>query len=68
VSVGEVARILSAASGGPAPSTTGRFRASDVRHIVASPRAAAERLGFTAAVAPEEGLRDFVHDPLRPAR
>ncbi|HET7328915.1 MAG TPA: NAD-dependent epimerase/dehydratase family protein [Nocardioidaceae bacterium] len=68
VSIGEVARILSAAAGGAEPVTSGRFRASDVRHVVASPRAAADRLGFTAAIDPDSGLRAFVDEPLRPTR
>lgn len=68
VSIGDVAHVLAAAAGGPEPVVTGRYRASDVRHVVASPHAAAEHLGFTAAVAPEQGLRAFVSEPLRSTR
>ena len=44
---------------------TGQFRLGDVRHVVASPALAIAELGFTAAVAPEEGLAEFATAPLR---
>jgi dTDP-L-rhamnose 4-epimerase len=47
--------------------TTGEFRPGDVRHIVASPRRAAQELGFTAVVEPETGLAQFATAPLRAA-
>ena len=47
------------------PDITGRYRAGDVRHVVASPERARQVLGFRAAVTPEEGLRRFARDPLR---
>jgi dTDP-L-rhamnose 4-epimerase len=67
VSILDVARILVGASGGPDrdPLVTGRYRPGDVRHVVASPALAAKDLGFTAAVAPAEGLAEFAHAPLR---
>lgn len=65
ITIGEVAQILSDARGGPAPEITGNYRAGDVRHIVASPHAAADHLGFRAAVAPHEGLTAFADAPLR---
>ncbi|MCX5043951.1 NAD-dependent epimerase/dehydratase family protein [Aldersonia sp. NBC_00410] len=65
ITVGEVAATLAEARGGPAPVVTGRYRAGDVRHIVANPRRATELLGFTAAIAPAEGLRQFAFAPLR---
>ena len=65
ISIGDVASTISAAVGGPAPVTTGEFRAGDVRHIVASPDRAAEELGFRAIVDPDDGLRAFATAPLR---
>jgi len=38
---------------------TGEWRLGDVRHIVASPQRAAERLGFTAAVGFDAGMDEF---------
>jgi len=66
VTVGDVARIV-AGDRGPEPVVTGSFRAGDVRHVVASPEAAARGLGFRAAVPPEAGLRAFATAPLREA-
>lgn len=67
VSILEVARQVAAGSGREIePHVTGGFRAGDVRHIVASPERAAADLGFTAAVLPEDGLRQFATAPLRP--
>lgn len=63
--VGEMAAILAAAIGGPAPMVNGAFRAGDVRHIVASPERARRELGFTARIPFAAGLRDFAHAPLR---
>ncbi|GGF30696.1 UDP-glucose 4-epimerase [Marmoricola endophyticus] len=59
----EVARIL--AGDGPAPEVTGQFRAGDVRHVVASPERATAEIGFTAEVAPAEGIVAFRDAPLR---
>jgi dTDP-L-rhamnose 4-epimerase len=49
------------------PVVSGAFRLGDVRHVVASPERARDALGFEAAVAPDDGLRRFALDPLRPA-
>ncbi len=67
VSIADVAEMIAAATGDGrlAPTVTGEFRSGDVRHIVASAQRAALDLGFTAAVSPEEGLRQFVDAPLR---
>ncbi|MGH9177491.1 MAG: NAD-dependent epimerase/dehydratase family protein [Acidimicrobiales bacterium] len=56
--VGELAEALVAAAGhgAPRPVVTGRWRAGDVRHVVASPRRARERLGFSARVTLAAGL------------
>ncbi|MFW0787183.1 NAD-dependent epimerase/dehydratase family protein [Gordonia sp. CPCC 206044] len=65
VSIGEVARILSAALDGPEPVVTGDHRRGDVRHVVADPTAAADHIGFRAAIDPHDGIRRFASDPLR---
>ncbi len=62
VTIADVARIL--ADGGE-PQVTGEYRLGDVRHVVASPAAAARDLGFTAAVTPEQGIAEFRTAPLR---
>jgi len=68
ITIGEVAALVSTGSPDPRePLVTGEFRSGDVRHVVASPRRAAEELGFVAAVRPEEGLTAFATAPLRPA-
>jgi dTDP-L-rhamnose 4-epimerase len=64
-SIGDMARTLAAAYGGPDPAVTGEFRLGDVRHVVASPAHAAEVLGFRAAVGFEAGVSAFAHEPLR---
>jgi dTDP-L-rhamnose 4-epimerase len=64
--VGEMARALAAAFGGPAPVVTGRFRLGDVRHITASSRRIQEELGWRASVGFDEGMRQFAAAPLRP--
>jgi dTDP-L-rhamnose 4-epimerase len=61
----EMAQALATGSGGPDPVVTGHYRPADVRHVVASPRRAAEELGFTAAVDPHQGFADFATAPLR---
>ncbi|MBA2698471.1 MAG: NAD-dependent epimerase/dehydratase family protein [Nocardioidaceae bacterium] len=67
VSIADVAAMVAAGTGDErlTPTVTSEFRSGDVRHIVASPQRAALDLGFTAAVSPEEGLRQFVDAPLR---
>ncbi len=63
----DVAESIAAGTGRDdlVPRVTGEFRAGDVRHIVASPDRARDRLGFTAEVMPDEGLRAFATAPLR---
>jgi len=64
--VGQMAAALAAAFDDPAlaPVVVGRWRGGDVRHIVASPRRAADGLGFRAEVAFEDGMREFAHAPM----
>jgi dTDP-L-rhamnose 4-epimerase len=63
--VGEMAAALAVAFGGIEPVVTGDFRLGDVRHIVASPAAAARDLGFRAQTRFAEGMAEFAHAPLR---
>jgi dTDP-L-rhamnose 4-epimerase len=63
--VGEMALALAAAFGGPEPKVTGDYRLGDVRHIVASPEAAARDLGFRAQVGFEDGMAEFATASLR---
>ena len=57
--VGELAAGLAAASGGPAPVTTGAYRLGDVRHVTASNRRLCEELGWAPGVALADGLKEF---------
>ncbi|MEO5843067.1 MAG: NAD-dependent epimerase/dehydratase family protein [Acidimicrobiales bacterium] len=63
----DLADALRRASGtsGPAPTVDGSYRLGDVRHIVASPRRAADHLGFVATVPFETGMREFATSALR---
>jgi dTDP-L-rhamnose 4-epimerase len=63
--IGQMASTLAAAAGGQEPVLTGDYRAFDVRHVVASPEAAKEGLGFEAEIRPEGGLAALATDPLR---
>jgi dTDP-L-rhamnose 4-epimerase len=50
---------------GLTPEVVGGGRVGDVRHVVASPERAADRLGFRASVAFDDGIRRFATAPLR---
>jgi dTDP-L-rhamnose 4-epimerase len=64
--VGEMAAALAAAfGGGIEPKVTGEYRLGDVRHIVASPAAAAGDLGFRARIGFTEGIAEFARAELR---
>lgn len=64
--VGEMASELAVSFGGTAePKITGEYRLGDVRHIVASPEAAARDLGFRARVGFAKGVAEFARAPLR---
>jgi dTDP-L-rhamnose 4-epimerase len=66
VTIAEVARLVARGAAEPRePEITGRYRAGDVRHVVASPERAAAGLGFRAEIAPEVGLPAFATAPLR---
>lgn len=63
----ELARALCRTTADPQPAVTRSFRLGDVRHIVASPRRAAEHLAFEARVGFHEGMAEFSFAPLRGA-
>src|SRR5262249_6466230 len=64
--VGGMAAGLAAEFGGELkPEITGEYRLGDVRHIVASPRAAARDLGFHARIGFADGMAEFARAPLR---
>ncbi|MFF9112708.1 NAD-dependent epimerase/dehydratase family protein [Streptomyces sp. NPDC014805] len=57
--VGDLARALAAASGGPAPVVTGEYRLGDVRHITADSARLRADLGWRPRVTFEDGMREF---------
>jgi dTDP-L-rhamnose 4-epimerase len=62
----DMATALAHAFGtGRDPEVTGQWRAGDVRHVFASARRAAERLGFEAAEPFDAGMNEFAAAPLR---
>lgn len=63
--IGEMAGALAGAFGAIEPVVTGEFRLGDVRHIVASPEAAARDLGFRARTRFADGIAEFARAPLR---
>lgn len=63
--IGDMARTLADAAGSGEPEVTGDYRSFDVRHVVASPDRAAERLGFRAQISPEQGIAELATAPLR---
>ncbi|MUL74921.1 NAD-dependent epimerase/dehydratase family protein [Mycolicibacterium sp. CBMA 226] len=65
ITIREVAEQLCVARNAPPPKITGQYRSGDVRHIVADPVCATQELGFSAAIHPRDGLRDFAFASLR---
>lgn len=57
--VGEMARALAAAYGGPEPVVTGEYRLGDVRHITADSSRLRAELGWKPEVGFAEGMREF---------
>ncbi len=53
--------------GAQRPDVVGGYRLGDVRHVFASPRLAAARIGFRAGITFEDGMREFARAPLRAA-
>ncbi|MFE3324416.1 NAD-dependent epimerase/dehydratase family protein [Streptomyces sp. NPDC059176] len=65
--VGEMAAVLAAAHGGPAPTVTGEFRLGDVRHITADSRRLMAELGWAPAVGFADGMAEFATAGMRGA-
>ncbi|WP_435214657.1 NAD-dependent epimerase/dehydratase family protein [Streptomyces sp. bgisy034] len=65
--VGEMARALAAAHGGPEPVVTGEYRLGDVRHITADSARLRAESGWKAEVGFEEGMREFAEAGMRTA-
>ncbi|MFF9647042.1 NAD-dependent epimerase/dehydratase family protein [Kitasatospora aureofaciens] len=63
--IGEMARALATAHGGPAPVVTGEYRLGDVRHITADSSRLREELDWRARVPFAEGMAEFAAAPLR---
>ncbi|EFH28938.1 UDP-glucose 4-epimerase [Streptomyces sviceus ATCC 29083] len=65
--VGEMARALAEAYGGPGPVVTGEYRLGDVRHITADSARLRAELGWKAEVGFAEGMREFAGAGMRDA-
>ncbi|KAB1978844.1 NAD-dependent epimerase/dehydratase family protein [Streptomyces triticiradicis] len=65
--VGEMARALATACGGPEPVVTGAYRLGDVRHITADSSRLRGELGWKPAVGFEEGMTEFARAGMRGA-
>lgn len=65
--VGEMARALAEAYGGPGPVVTGEYRLGDVRHITADSARLRAELGWKAEVGFAEGMREFAGAGMRGA-
>ncbi|MFB8773282.1 NAD-dependent epimerase/dehydratase family protein [Streptomyces broussonetiae] len=65
--VGEMARTLAAACGGPEPVVTGEYRLGDVRHITADSARLRAELGWKPEVGFEDGMREFARAGMRGA-
>ncbi|WP_427165646.1 NAD-dependent epimerase/dehydratase family protein [Streptomyces sp. C1-1] len=65
--VGEMARALTSAYGGPDPVVTGEYRLGDVRHITADSARLRADLGWKPEVEFTEGMREFARAGMRGA-
>jgi dTDP-L-rhamnose 4-epimerase len=63
--VGEMARALATAHGGPEPVVTGEYRLGDVRHITADSARLRAELGWKPGTGFAEGMREFATARLR---
>ncbi|MFE2533274.1 NAD-dependent epimerase/dehydratase family protein [Streptomyces sp. NPDC059371] len=62
--VGEMARALADAYGGPEPVVTGEYRLGDVRHITADSARLRAELGWRPETGFAEGMKEFATAPL----
>ncbi|MFF7237596.1 NAD-dependent epimerase/dehydratase family protein [Streptomyces collinus] len=60
--VGDLARALSCALGGPEPVVTGEYRLGDVRHITADSSRLRAELGWKPETGFAEGMREFARE------
>ncbi|MEU4173037.1 NAD-dependent epimerase/dehydratase family protein [Streptomyces sp. NPDC026665] len=65
--VGEMARALATACGGPEPVVTGGYRLGDVRHVTADSSRLRNELGWKPAVGFEDGMTEFARAGMRGA-
>ncbi|MFC4500780.1 MULTISPECIES: NAD-dependent epimerase/dehydratase family protein [Streptomyces] len=65
--IGEMARALAAACGGPEPVVTGEYRLGDVRHITADSSRLRAELGWKPEVGFAAGMREFATAGMRGA-
>ncbi|MEV7981995.1 NAD-dependent epimerase/dehydratase family protein [Streptomyces sp. NPDC086519] len=65
--VGEMARALAAAYGGPDPVVTGEYRLGDVRHITADSSRLRAELGWKPEVGFADGMAEFARAGMRGA-
>lgn len=65
--VGEMARALASAHGGPDPVVTGEYRRGDVRHITADSSRLRRELGWRPEVGFDDGVREFARAGMREA-
>ncbi|MFF7309328.1 NAD-dependent epimerase/dehydratase family protein [Streptomyces sp. NPDC008137] len=63
--VGDMARALAAAYGGPEPVVTGEYRLGDVRHITADSSRLRAELGWKPEAGFDEGMREFARSDMR---
>jgi dTDP-L-rhamnose 4-epimerase len=66
--VGEMARVLASAYGGPEPVVTGEYRLGDVRHVTADSARLRADLGWKAEVGFVAGMREFARAGMRGAQ
>ncbi|MEU0410004.1 NAD-dependent epimerase/dehydratase family protein [Streptomyces griseorubiginosus] len=66
--VGEMARALAAAYGGPEPVVTGEYRLGDVRHITADSSRLRDTFGWKPETGFEDGMTEFARAGMRGAR
>ena len=64
--IADLARVLSEATGGPAPVVIGGCRPGDARHVIADPTKAERLLGFLASVDFVAGMTALATEPLDP--